>query len=1088
MGADGGAAPLRAAISVHPCHHDAMAGGDEGRRVDAMVDRMFKALAEGDRDTANAMAGEILAVDRANPDAGDLLAAPVGQGELRRLTMLYADLVDSTELSSRLEPEVYRAVVGRYRELVNATVETSGGHIGSTKGDGLLAVFGFPRAHEHDVLRAVQAGLEITRDVAALSERAHRQFAVRVAVRVGVHRGLVYLDVEQDDLYGLAANLTARLSSIADPGTLVVSTAVEPLVRPYYDVEPRPAQSVKGIAHPVETFRVVTETRAWTRPPREHLVGRKHELNELRAAWAEVEGGGGATVLLKGEAGIGKSRLARTVVEWAQLSDRTVVELFGSPVHVDVGLQPVRDLLNRNCGIGRATSDAERLALLTAEIARRGLSAQAVVPLLAPVLGIGADAGYQPVQADGRKLREAIVAAVGDYLRGCLGSGSAVLLAEDVHWFDNDTLDVLRALVQDAPAGLLGVITSRVGVPLLDGVGVGEISLAPLNAAETDDLIHAIDPDMTAEQCAAVRDRCDGIPLYIEEIVAKMQLQPTDAAGSVGVPDSLYEALFARLNSVSVPIRVVEAAATIAVDIDRRIMLAVTELDEGGLDAAIAELLHERVLIHVGEDRWQFRHELLREVAAELAPPSLRSALHKRTAEALESLELGGEPAWSRIASHYAQAGCHVEAATAYERASGDARLRGALAEARTHLSAAIAQVEVADAGPERDELEVGLRLRRGFLAYAAEGASSENVASDYERCLQLSRPDASADQLMATLSALYGYYAIRAELDRVEQLLSGVREAFVAERPWFRPFNDAGFGMLAWYRGEYESARRWLANSAASRSDQDQLASEGVWFLPNEATASVYTHLALAHYAFGDLADAEAELRRTEQHCADLPFPQGPFSCAYARACEFLMRIDAGQLDVAASVAADLGRLSEQHGFDSWALVSAVQGAFAAALAAASTGADAAMLNPQIEALAGYIGLFRQLEVVALVMSYDAWLAGLMLAAGRPDDARERIDVGLAEAARTGMHYHDAELRRLRAQTFDGPQRRDELAAAFELARSQGALIYELNCARDDFVDRGEPARATLADVVGRFAEGSTWPPLARARELLGD
>ena len=1065
-----------------------MAGGDEGRAVDAMVDRMFKALAEGDRDTANAMAGEILAVDRANTDAGDLLAAPVGQGELRRLTMVYADLVDSTELSSRLEPEVYRAVVGRYRELVNATVESSGGHIGSTKGDGLLAVFGFPRAHEHDVLRAVQAGLDITRQVAALSERAHRQFGVRVSVRVGVHRGMVYLDVEQDDLYGLAANLTARLSGIADAGTLVVSTAVEPLVRPYYETEPRPAQQVKGIAHPVETFRVVTETRAWTRSPREHLVGRQHELGALRAAWAEAERGGVATVLLKGEAGIGKSRLGRTVAEWTEQSGGVLVELFGSPVHVDVGLQPVRDLLNRNCGISRATGDAERLGRLTAEVERLGLNPRAVVPLLAPVLGIGAEAGYQPVQADGRKLREAIVAAVGAYLRGCLGAGPTVLLAEDVHWFDDDTLDVLRALVHDAPAGLLAVITSRVGVPLLDDTGAIEISLAPLSAGETDDLIHAIDPEMSAEQCAAVRDRCDGIPLYIEEVVAKIQLQPSDAAGPVGVPDSLYEALFARLNSVSGPIRVVEAAATIAVDIDRRIMLAVTELDADELDAAIIELLHERVLVHVGEDRWQFRHELLREVAAELAPPSLRTALHRRTAEALESLAMGGEPAWSRIASHYAQAGCHVEAATAYERASADARLRGALAEARAHLSAAIVQAEVADAGPERDELEVGLRLRRGFLAYAAEGASSENVANDYERCLQLSRPDASADQLMATLSALYGYYAIRAELDRVDQLLSGVREAFLAERPWFRPFNDAGFGMLAWYRGEFESARTWLANSAGSRSDKDQLASDGVWFLPNEATASVYTHLALAHYPFGDLADAEAELLRTERHCADLPFPQGAFSWAYARACEFPMRIDAGELDRAASVAADLGRLSEQHGFDSWSLVSAVQGGFAAALAAASAGADAAALNAQIETLAGYVGLFRQLEVIALITSYDAWLARLMLAAGRTDDARERIDVGLAEAARTGMHYYDAELRRLSALTFDGPERRDELATASALARSQGALIYELNCACDDFVGRGGPARAALVDVVGRFADDSTWPPLARARDLLGD
>ena len=168
--------------------------------------------------TASSLAQQVLAADRGNVDAEDLLATSDEPGEIRRLTILFADLVDSTKLSTRVEPETYRLLVGRYRERTLEIINRFGGHVGSTKGDGLLAVFGHPDPHEDDVRRAVHAGLEITRDVARISEQAQRKFGVGVEVRVGVHRGLVYLDTAQNDVYGLAANLAARMSGLAPPG------------------------------------------------------------------------------------------------------------------------------------------------------------------------------------------------------------------------------------------------------------------------------------------------------------------------------------------------------------------------------------------------------------------------------------------------------------------------------------------------------------------------------------------------------------------------------------------------------------------------------------------------------------------------------------------------------------------------------------------------------------------------------------------------------------------------------------------------------------------------------------------------------
>ncbi|HWS94603.1 MAG TPA: adenylate/guanylate cyclase domain-containing protein, partial [Mycobacterium sp.] len=229
-----------------PYARDRGAGPEYAASIDELLDRAVAAINRGDRMAASGLAGQVLAVDRGNAEAEDLLASPADAGELRRLTILFADLVNSTGLSTRVEPETYRMLVGRYRDLVLAVVDRFEGHVGSIKGDGLLVVFGHPKAHENDVRRAVLAGLEITREVARLGEQAKRRFGVDIAVRVGVHRGLVYLDTAQDDVYGAAANLAQRVSGLALPGTVVVSEAVAPLVRDGIELQARPPAMVKG--------------------------------------------------------------------------------------------------------------------------------------------------------------------------------------------------------------------------------------------------------------------------------------------------------------------------------------------------------------------------------------------------------------------------------------------------------------------------------------------------------------------------------------------------------------------------------------------------------------------------------------------------------------------------------------------------------------------------------------------------------------------------------------------------------------------------------------------------------------------------
>jgi hypothetical protein len=593
-------------------------------------------------------------------------------------------------------------------------------------------------------------------------------------------------------------------------------------------------------------------------------------------------------------------------------------------------------------------------------------------------------------------------------------------------------------------------------------------------------------PEVRADEQRAIRQRCVGIPLYIEEVVAKLKELPSDESNSRVVPDTLYEALFARLRSSQNAVRVVEAAAIIGSRIERGLLLSVVDLAEDEVDAVIAELVSGRVLDSLGQDSFRFHHELLREVAEELSPPTLRRHLHSRIADALVSAQ--GTPDWPLIARHHERAERYSEAASAYGAASAKARQRGALREALTYLTHAVSQAERCPPGGERDRLEVALRLGCAFLAQAAEGVASQKAAADFERCLALCGGDLADDDLFSTVMSLYPYYAMRADLDRAERLVKSVRAQLTGPRACFLPINEFGLGMLAWYRGEFGYAREKLEVAADTLTEACTRDLEAMLFMPNDATAGLYTHLALARYIDGDLAGVAAELDRAERRCAETPFPKGAFSLAYVQQMEVLIRMEAGQLQRAAEAAVELTTLGEQHGFDSWALVGTAQHATLGALSALADNANPAVLEPHIATLTAFVEAWRSLNAISLITFYDAILARLLIANGELPKARERLQIGLELAERTRMHFYDAELLRLRAHTTDDiGAHREDLEAAWGLARRQDAPIFQLRAATDLFRLDGAQARHALLGALSRFPDGSSWPEVAPARAMLG-
>jgi hypothetical protein len=696
---------------------------------------------------------------------------------------------------------------------------------------------------------------------------------------------------------------------------------------------------------------------------------------------------------------------------------------------------------------------------------------------LAPVLGIDAAAGYEQVAAEGRRLYELIAGAVRTYLLACLGEGAGLLVAEDVHWFDPSTREVLGGLFDTSKGRLLVVMTGRPGEWLPETWPHKAFDLSPLTDEQTDELITALDPGLSADKRAAVAVRCDGVPFYIEQVVAGLS--------QTGVPERLYEPLFARLRASPKVVPVVEAAAVIGRQIDLGLLCSVVDLSDEEVDDVIDELEDALVLEPWGTGNWRFRHELLREVAAELAPPTVQRGLDAKVADVLSG-GAGGEPDWGLIAGHYERAHRFDQAAAAYQQASNNARLRGALAEALACLTRGLAQLDRAAPGPDRDRRETALRMERGFLTSAAEGYQSREAAADFERCLQLGG-NLRDDELFATLIALGNYYQVRADLRRAAQVIESLRRGIEGQQ-WARPKIDVLFGTMAYLRGDLNAATSALEAATAGVAAADQHKVDAEWFRVSEPISSGCLHLALVALVRGDLTSAEAELARSARLAEGFGFPEGPYMRAYIRSMETWLRIEAGQLDRAAVVAADIINEAERHGFDVWRVAGATWQAAVGGLAAlGDDDLDPTDLGAHIATITAFLDTLRRIGVNIYTTVYDGVLGRLLIAAGQPEAARERLDTALALAQDTGMCFYDAELLRLRARTHDDPAARQvDISAALELARHQGATLFELRAALDDFELRGGPASAGVADAANRIPADNAWPELGRARLVL--
>ncbi|MGH8928523.1 MAG: ATP-binding protein, partial [Acidimicrobiia bacterium] len=509
----------------------------------------------------------------------------------RRPTVLFCDLVDSSRLAERLDGEQFWDVVVSYQDVCNQVVSRFDGYIYKSLGDGLIVLFGVPLAHEDDARRAVYTGLGIVEAIHALNPVLRQKYGVTLSVRVGIHTGEVVVGEMRGitEIAGSTPAQASRIQALAAPDSTLISRDTANLVAGYFEFETRGEVELRGMSRPVELLEVMRPTAAESRLEAQGgltpLVGRQAELHQMQDLWKQVCAGAGKVLLIQGEAGIGKSRLARHLRDLSARIGGSPLEGSCSPYHTSTAFHPLARMLNRRIGLTVDSDDSQRLKSLEQEIDQAGMERTASVPYLAPLLSIELDpAGPYPLpRVDAVRLRQTTIEVFISWWSKLAQAEPRLVLIEDLHWAEPSTLEVIERIIAEPPPHLLLVTTARPEFAGWDDPHVTTIELRPLSHSDRHLMIRSIGSGDLAEPVVEqIADRSDGVPLFVEELLRTLGDAPPGTPPAA-IPATLHDMLIARLEAAGPDLGVAQAAAVIDTRIDVDLLKDVTHLDEGRL-------------------------------------------------------------------------------------------------------------------------------------------------------------------------------------------------------------------------------------------------------------------------------------------------------------------------------------------------------------------------------------------------------------------------------------------------------------------------------------------------------------------------
>jgi class 3 adenylate cyclase len=1036
--------------------------GNVQRLVAAVLQAAQREMTIGNYERAAALANEVLEVVPDDAAALELLATVESQGQAgeqgrRFLTVLFSDLVGSTPLSEQLDPEDYYAVIDTYRRVVREVITRHEGHIDQFQGDGVVAYFGYPVAGEDDQVRAVEAGLDIVRSVPA----AGRACGVAVASRVGVHVGRTVMTSsslgtrDQNAAIGFVTNVAARIQAIAEPGGVVVSSQVVDAIAPYFALTPVGPRHLRGISEEMEVFTVAEPLARSTMADRRfatEMAGRHAERARVDRAWQAVHDGEGTpTVVITGEAGIGKSRLARYALDEARRGGAQLIEINCGRGFRHVGLGAIRRGIEKALRLRAApTPDRVREAVL-ARGAALGLSEPAQEALVA-LLDESTDRPLPELTPD--RLREAMIDALLEWVTAETTQGPVALLVEDLQWAGDTAVEVLRRLTsRPLPARLFLIITVRSDdmprplARLLDDA----IELGPLDDTEAREMVRTLarSETLSDEDVATLARRGEGVPLFTEHLVMATAVAPGSPSAEP-LPATLEGLLQVRLDATGPGRCFAEIAATVGreftMDLVERVLVELGDeapLSVAALPGALRTLRRAGLVESEDARTERFRHALVRDVAYEMQLRVERPRRHRAVARAFAAVH-GPDAPPETLAYHLERAGEPLPAATAYLRAAEMSSNRAEFDVSLDQLAAAKRIIETLE-GPMAYRLELAHCMQFGTVSTASFSYTGEEAERAFLRALEvcdLLAPDEGGDraldvQLLSALGGLWSKEVVTGDLaaaaavtDRLERLLEGAPPDL---QPQILRFVLACRGFEQLFAGQTRLAIATLteASSADTGPATVPLGTPHDYVVATDALLAA--GLALAD----DDAGADVALARALERAASLPFPIGPFSEAVVQVYAAYVHRIRGDAEAARAAAQIVSEIGERHGFREHAMLGQIL-----LLAASVLERDA----NACEALESVLGMWRAAGGGLAVPVLLTELAEGWLALGDTERARAALDDARTTMDASGQHGPEPDVIRLAAvldaragAAPDNVLRQLERAA--ELAEENGSL-----------------------------------------------
>jgi class 3 adenylate cyclase/predicted ATPase len=1038
------------------------------------------------------------------------------EAERRQLTVMFCDLVGSTALSTRLDPEDLREVLRGYQEAVAAAVGRYDGYIAQYLGDGVVAYFGWPRAHEDDAERAVRAGLAVTEAVARHWTPAGDQLAARVGIATGV---VVVGDLmgegvsNEEAVVGETPNLAARLQALADPGKVVIAPATRRLLAETFGYDDLGVHPIKGIAEPVRAWRVAGEGRAESRfealhgTPLTPLVGRGEELELVLSRWRQAKEGSGQVALIFGEPGIGKSRLVLALRERLQGEPNASVSYACSPHHVHSALFPFIAQLERSAGFAPDDSWEVRFNRLESLLRETVAEPSAELALFGDVLGMpvgpqDAIAMMSPLQKKGLLFRTFL-----GQLDRLAESGPVLMVLEDAHWLDptsRELLDQIVDRIQCLPVFLIVTFRPELSPPWIGFPHVTLLRLNRLAKAQARSLVQGVTggKQLPSEVLEQILARTEGIPLFTEELtktviesglledigdryVLDRPLPP------LAIPATLHDSLMARLDRLASVREVAQIGACIGREFDYELLAAVVSLPEAELFAALDQFVAAELVFRRGVPpaaSYIFKHALVRDAAYESLLKKRRQELHARIANSIETRfpqMLEAQP--ELVAHHFTEARLTEKALGYWLQAGRRAAARSANLEAIAHLRAGLASIHDLPADVSRSRWELSLQLALGGPLLATKGFASSETEATYRRAQELSRESKDDAALFTTLRGLGYVYHVRANLRNATQLIDeAVALARRIDDPALLAEAYHFAGVSTFHLGAFQTARDSLQQSLEAGLYSGRHHSE-VYGINLGVFCRAYIahcdwHLGYPDYAL-QTAEEGVRIAREASH---------PFSIALALDYLAMLHQFRREPEAAFKTAEEARSLCLEYRFDYYGAWSALVQSWAIA--------EQDRLE---EGVTAYDAALKELEKTGAGLRMPHYLG--LLAAIHRKAGRSAVGLRLvAQAAQIAERNQESwcnsalELERgelLLLSTSDDALKEVEAALqrATEIAAGQGAKLLELRASVRRarlWAEHGESRKAfdMLSPIYGWFTQGFDTPDVLRARTLLGE